>query len=78
VSEDLNDALTGHSGGGVGRAYGAKEMVRRFSAGFTRQRSLFLMIQIQTAIATKQAMPRIRVARLIQNESHYPIIPSLF
>jgi integrase len=30
VSEDLNDALTGHSGGGVGRAYGAKEMVRRF------------------------------------------------
>jgi integrase len=30
VSEDVNDALTGHSGGGVGRAYGAKEMVRRF------------------------------------------------
>jgi len=30
VSEDLNDALTGHSGGGVGRRYGAKEMVRRF------------------------------------------------
>ncbi len=30
VSEDLNDALTGHSGGGVGRAYGAKDMVRRF------------------------------------------------
>ena len=30
VSEDLNDALTGHSGGGVGRRYGAKEMMRRF------------------------------------------------
>ena len=30
VSEDLNDALTGHSGGGVGRSYGAKEMERRF------------------------------------------------
>jgi integrase len=30
VSEDVNDALTGHSGGGVGRTYGAKEMVRRF------------------------------------------------
>jgi integrase len=30
VSEDVNDALTGHTGGGVGRAYGAKEMVRRF------------------------------------------------
>jgi integrase len=30
VSEDVHDALTGHSGGGVGRAYGAKEMARRF------------------------------------------------
>src|SRR5262249_7646951 len=30
VSEDVNDALTGHSGGGVGRSYGAKEIVRRF------------------------------------------------
>ena len=30
VSEDLNDALTGHSGGGVGRSYGAKDVVRRF------------------------------------------------
>jgi integrase len=29
-SEDINDALTGHSGGGVGRSYGAKEIVRRF------------------------------------------------
>jgi integrase len=29
-SEDINDALTGHSGGGVGRSYGAKEMMRRF------------------------------------------------
>jgi len=29
-SEDVNDALTGHSGGGVGRTYGAKEMARRF------------------------------------------------
>jgi integrase len=29
-SEDINDALTGQSGGGVGRRYGAKEMVRRF------------------------------------------------
>jgi integrase len=30
ISEDVNDALTGHAGGGVGRSYGAKEMVRRF------------------------------------------------
>jgi integrase len=30
VSEDVNDALTGHSGGGVGRTYGAKDMTRRF------------------------------------------------
>ena len=31
VAEDLNDALTGHtSGGGVGRTYGAKDMMRRF------------------------------------------------
>lgn len=31
VSEDINDALTGHAGnGGVGRSYGAKEMLRRF------------------------------------------------
>lgn len=31
VNEDINDALTGHSGGGgVGRTYGAKDMVRRF------------------------------------------------
>lgn len=35
VSEDINDALTGHAGnGGVGRTYGAKEMLRRF--GMTR------------------------------------------
>jgi integrase len=31
VSEDVNDALTGHLGGNaVARAYGAKEMLRRF------------------------------------------------
>ncbi len=31
VSEELHDALTGHTGtGGVGRRYGAKDMVRRF------------------------------------------------
>jgi integrase len=30
VREDINDALTGHSGGGVGRQYGSKSMVRRF------------------------------------------------
>ena len=31
VSEDVNDALTGHSGGGsVGRTYGSKAMLRRF------------------------------------------------
>src|SRR6266702_8659542 len=29
-SENVNDALTGHSGGGVGRDYGAKQIVRRF------------------------------------------------
>jgi integrase len=34
VGEDLNDALTGHTGGGVGRTYGAKQMVHRF--GITR------------------------------------------
>lgn len=28
--EDINDALTGHRGGGVGRRYGAKDIVRRF------------------------------------------------
>jgi len=31
VSEEVHDALTGHAGtGGVGRRYGAKDMVRRF------------------------------------------------
>jgi hypothetical protein len=31
VNEDVNDALTGHSGGNsVARRYGWKEMVRRF------------------------------------------------
>jgi integrase len=30
ISEDVNDALTGHAGGGVGRSYGAKDMIRRF------------------------------------------------
>jgi hypothetical protein len=31
VNEDVNDALTGHSGGNpVARSYGWKEMVRRF------------------------------------------------
>jgi hypothetical protein len=31
VSEDVNDALTGHAGAGsVGRTYGAKEMLKRF------------------------------------------------
>jgi hypothetical protein len=30
-SEDINDALTGHTGGNsVARGYGAKDMVRRF------------------------------------------------
>jgi integrase len=37
VSEDVNDALTGHSGGGVGRAYGAKEIVRRFGLSVLAQ-----------------------------------------
>lgn len=37
VNEDINDALTGHSGGNpVARSYGWKEMVRRF--GFQRLR----------------------------------------
>src|SRR5262249_62008089 len=31
VSEDVNDALTGHAGtGSVGRTYGAKDMLKRF------------------------------------------------
>lgn len=30
MGEDINDALTGHAGGGTGRAYGAKQMGRRF------------------------------------------------
>ncbi|HWK38443.1 MAG TPA: site-specific integrase [Hyphomicrobium sp.] len=29
-SEDINDALTGHKGGGVGRRYGAKDMASRY------------------------------------------------
>lgn len=29
-SEDINDALTGHSGGGVGRSYGSKDKAKRF------------------------------------------------
>jgi integrase len=29
-SEDINDALTGHAGGGVGRRYGAKDKALRF------------------------------------------------
>ncbi len=32
VSEDINDALTGHSGGGTGRRYGAKDMLSRYGA----------------------------------------------
>jgi hypothetical protein len=30
VSEDINDALNGRSGGSEGRRHGAKDMVRRF------------------------------------------------
>ena len=30
ISEDVNDALTSHAGGGVGRTYGAGDMIRRF------------------------------------------------
>jgi hypothetical protein len=31
VSEDVNDALTGHAGAGsVGRTYGARDMLKRF------------------------------------------------
>jgi integrase len=30
VGEDVNDALTGHASGSIGRSYGAKDMVRRF------------------------------------------------
>jgi hypothetical protein len=34
VSEDVNDALTGHAGAGtVGRTYGAKDMLKRFGHG---------------------------------------------
>jgi len=36
VSEDINDALTGHSGGGTGRQYGAKHMVRRYGVDALR------------------------------------------
>jgi integrase len=32
VDESINDALTGHSGGGTGRKYGAKDMLRRYGA----------------------------------------------
>ncbi|RTL71603.1 MAG: site-specific integrase [Hyphomicrobiales bacterium] len=32
VGEDISDALTGHSGGGVGRTYGSKDMLSRFGA----------------------------------------------
>ena len=31
ISEDVNDALTGHAGGNsIARGYGAKDIVRRF------------------------------------------------
>jgi integrase len=30
VQEDLNDAITGHAGGGVGRGYGTKEILARY------------------------------------------------
>jgi integrase len=33
VSEDVNDALTGHASASIGRSYGAKDMVRRFGMG---------------------------------------------
>jgi integrase len=33
VSEDVNDALTGHASASIGRSYGAKDMVRRFGLG---------------------------------------------
>jgi integrase len=32
LGEDINDALTGHSGGGTGRKYGAKDMLSRYGA----------------------------------------------
>lgn len=32
LGEDINDALTGHSGGGTGRKYGAKDMISRYGA----------------------------------------------
>jgi integrase len=30
VQEDLNDAITGHAGGGVGRGYGTKQILARY------------------------------------------------
>jgi integrase len=30
VQEDLNDAITGHAGGGVGRGYGTKDILARY------------------------------------------------
>jgi hypothetical protein len=30
VQEDLNDAITGHAGGGVGRGYGTKQVLARY------------------------------------------------
>jgi hypothetical protein len=30
VQEDLNDAITGHAGGGVGRGYGTKRVLARY------------------------------------------------
>lgn len=32
AGDEISDALTGHSGGGVGRTYGAKDMLGRFGA----------------------------------------------
>lgn len=52
VGEDINDALTGHSGGGVGRSYGAKSMERRFG------------LKILAQAVAKVAYPRLDLSLL--------------
>jgi integrase len=54
VSEDVNDALTGHAGPGtVGRQYGAKQMIRRFG------------IATLAAAVSKVAYPGLDLSQLI-------------
>lgn len=61
VSEDVNDALTGHAGPGtVGRQYGAKQMIRRFG-----------IATLATAVS-KVAYPGLDLSQLTYRPSEEP------